>query len=204
MSDDRLEALLQLMNRGDLEAAAVVFQEYEPYLRMVVRRKLSPPLRAKFDSMDIVQSVWADLLQGFHEAGWQFPDVAHLRSFLTTATRNRFIDRFRQHRAALERNEAIRDHDLGTLPETRRSTPSDNLEADDLWNQILSACPPVHHRLVLLKRQGLSLAEIAARTGLHKGSVRRILYNLAQRLGVKPEVELALAFESDTHPTPVN
>jgi DNA-binding IclR family transcriptional regulator len=31
----------------------------------------------------------------------------------------------------------------------------------------------------------LSLAEIAQRTGLHESSVRRILYEIARRLGLK-------------------
>ena len=43
-------------------------------------------------------------------------------------------------------------------------------------------CPPAHHNLLELKRQGFPLAEIAARTGLHESSVRRILYDLARRL----------------------
>ena len=35
-----------------------------------------------------------------------------------------------------------------------------------------------------MKRQGLPLAEIAGTTGLHEGSVRRILYDLARRLAI--------------------
>jgi DNA-binding IclR family transcriptional regulator len=37
-----------------------------------------------------------------------------------------------------------------------------------------------------LKRQGLSLAEIAQRTDLHVDSVRRILRKLARQLAVRP------------------
>jgi hypothetical protein len=33
-----------------------------------------------------------------------------------------------------------------------------------------------------MKRQGLSLGEIVARTGLHDGSVRRIIRTLARKL----------------------
>jgi DNA-binding IclR family transcriptional regulator len=35
-----------------------------------------------------------------------------------------------------------------------------------------------------LTRQGFSLGEIAARTGLHESSVRRILYELARKFAV--------------------
>ena len=51
---------------------------------------------------------------------------------------------------------------------------------------MLALCSPAHHELLRLKRQGLRLAEIAARTGLHESSVRRILYDLARRYAERP------------------
>jgi DNA-binding IclR family transcriptional regulator len=41
-----------------------------------------------------------------------------------------------------------------------------------------------------LKNQGAPLAEIAAQTGLHKSSVRRILYDLQRRLDALEEESL--------------
>jgi RNA polymerase sigma-70 factor (ECF subfamily) len=67
--NDSLNTLLDKLVSGDDAAASEVFVKYEPYLRMVVRKNLTPSLRTKFDSMDIVQSVWADLIHGFREAG---------------------------------------------------------------------------------------------------------------------------------------
>ena len=46
----------------------------------------------------------------------------------------------------------------------------------------MSLCPPAHREILEWKGQGVPLGEIAARTGLHESSVRRILYELAQRL----------------------
>jgi RNA polymerase sigma-70 factor (ECF subfamily) len=47
---------------------------------------------------------------------------------------------------------------------------------------MLALCPPEYHEILHLKRQGLLLDEIANRTGLHEGSVRRILRRLARQL----------------------
>jgi RNA polymerase sigma-70 factor (ECF subfamily) len=47
---------------------------------------------------------------------------------------------------------------------------------------MLASCPPQYHDLLRLKRQGLTLDAIAARTGLHEGSVRRIIRQLARTL----------------------
>jgi RNA polymerase sigma-70 factor (ECF subfamily) len=178
-----LDALLAELSSGDAVAAEKVFVAYEPYLRMVVRRQLSDGLRAKFDSIDIVQSVWADLLDHFRDAKYRFRDAEHLRAFLVRVTRNRFIDRLRQHRSQLEHERPVSSSELEGMPSGGRV--SEVVLADELWDQILESCPPAHYELLRLKRQGLSLAEIADRTGLHASSVRRVLYEVARRLARK-------------------
>jgi RNA polymerase sigma-70 factor (ECF subfamily) len=47
---------------------------------------------------------------------------------------------------------------------------------------MLAECRPAHRELLQLKREGLSVAEIASRTGLHEDSIRRILRDLACRI----------------------
>lgn len=182
MSVYSLDALLTKLNAGDPAAAEQAFLVYEPYLRMVVRRRLSKSLRAKFDSADIVQSVWADMLEGLRASRWKFQDAEHLRAFLAKMTRNRFIDRLRQHRRALEREVSVAHNNLDELPSARLPRVSENFYADELWRLMLDVCPPAHYELLHLKRQGASIGEIARRTGLHEGSVRRILYDIARRV----------------------
>ena len=176
-----LRDLLDKLCTGDVAAAEQVFLAYEPYLRMVVRRQLSARLRAKFDSVDVVQSIWADVLRGFRHADWRFKDEAHLKAFLVKATRNRFLDRLRQHRRALQYESPLSEADSTQVPATRQPQPSEVVQADELWEEMLALCSPAHRELLALKRQGVPLAEIAARTGLHQSSVRRILYDLARR-----------------------
>src|SRR5215831_654189 len=182
MSADPLEDLLDKLTSGDTAAAEQVFRAYEPYLRMVVRRQLPAKLRTKLDSADIVQSAWVDVLDGFRKAGWRFADVAHLRAFLVKVTRNRFLERLRQHRPALDREQPLGDADGEAAAPSGDPRPSEEAQANELWEQLLRLCPPAHRELLWLRRQGLSLAEIAARTGLHEGSVRRVLYDLEKRL----------------------
>ncbi len=70
------------------------------------------------------------------------------------------------------------------LPEARQPRPSEVAQGNELWKLMLDECPPAHREILFLKRQGLPLAEIAARSGLHEGSIRRILYDLARKLAV--------------------
>ncbi len=98
---EELESLLVRLNSGDTAAAEQVFLKFEPYLRTIVRRQISARMRAKFDSSDIVQSVWADLIVGFCQGRWHFDDRGHLPAFLEKATQNRFLDRLRQQKSPL-------------------------------------------------------------------------------------------------------
>jgi RNA polymerase sigma factor (sigma-70 family) len=178
-----LEILVEKLQEGDVTAAERVFKVYEPYLRLLVRRQLPANLRAKLDSVDIVQSVWVDVVAGLQKGVWEFVDAARLRAFLIKVTRNRLIDR---NRTLGNRPEQL----LGSaqdqaLPPAHEASPSENVQAEDLWEQMLSLCPPAHRPILLLKRQGCDLAEIAKQTGFHPSSVRRILYDLARRLAVR-------------------
>jgi RNA polymerase sigma-70 factor (ECF subfamily) len=181
MMRESLPLLLDKLCQGDAEAAEQVFKVYEPYLRKIVRRQLPDRLRAKFDSLDIVQSVWSDVLEGFRDAGWRFRDAEQLRAFLVKATRHRFIDRYRQHRRALQQEIPL----SGVKTPSLEPRPSEIVRANDLWEQLLALCPPEHHDILRLKRDGLSTVDIAARVGLHEDSVRRILRQLARKLALQ-------------------
>jgi RNA polymerase sigma-70 factor (ECF subfamily) len=177
---DDLQMLL-----GELEADPVraerVFRSYERFLRRVARRRLTPALRRRFDSADVVQSVWATLLRG-GASDREFTTPEHLRAFLARAVRNRVIDRARRARdvAAAEQRVTKSPPHLPTPVNAPR--PSEQAGANELWERMLAVCPPEHRPVLNLRRQGFTLDEVAASTGLHEGSVRRILRTLARRV----------------------
>src|SRR5712671_4481390 len=143
--NEPLDNLLGQLCSGDMAAAERVFLAYEPYLRKAVCRHLPASLRAKFDPADILQSVWADVLRGFREAGWRFTDLDHLRGFLFVATRNRLIDRVRKHQKMAAREEPLGEGEGRHLLPSPGPRPSEIAQAEDLWERILARCPPEHH-----------------------------------------------------------
>jgi len=177
-----LDELLEKLNGGDPGAAERAFVEYEPYLRTVVRRLLPSALRSKFDSVDVVQSVYGDVLVAFRDGGMRFGSAAQLRAFLVRATRNRFIDRVRQHGTAARLEVPIGEAPAACLPPSPRPGPRESAQAAELWERLLALCPPEHRPLLTLRRQGVTSNEIAARVGMHEGSVRRVLRELSVRL----------------------
>jgi RNA polymerase sigma-70 factor (ECF subfamily) len=185
MNAEQFNSLLQRLRDGDCEAAEKLYIAYEPYLRRVVRCHLSNRLRTKFDSTDVVQSVWVHVLHGVGRAGWQFREEADLRALLGTVARRRLISRYRHHRLALERE--LPGAEVEMLPARRQPRPSEVAQAEELWAKLLRLCPPAHHEILRLRRRGLLLEEIAKRTGMHEGSVRRILRRLARRFASEQE-----------------
>jgi len=180
--DDLSLQLFERLNQGDVEAVEKAFFAYEPQLRMVVRRHLPQRLRAKFDSVDVVQSVWTSVLQGLREGSLQFNDDAHLRAFLIRVALLRFIDLCRRYRIALGRERPLATLNVAPLREATRDRPHEIVQADELLERLMNLCSPSHREMLRLKAMGIPLEEIAARTGFHEGSIRRIFYDLARRL----------------------
>jgi RNA polymerase sigma factor (sigma-70 family) len=180
MTNNPLDSLLARLGAGDQAALEQFFRDHEPYLRMVARHYLSSFLRTQLDSMDLVQSAWLRVLRRLRITDWQFTDRQELRALLAKTIRNRLIDHARRMRASRQREKrsAAETHARQNVG----PRPSENAQAGELWERMLALCPVQHQPILHLKRQGLPLKTIAARTGLHPGSVRRILYDLASRL----------------------
>src|SRR5690242_17303766 len=123
--DAALQDLLTRLGQGDDQAAATALMLYEPYLRMVVRRQLSDKLRAKFDSVDVVHSVSADVLIRFRQADCRFVNARHLQAFLRKAGRRRFSDHLRQHQKALECERPLAESPPGGLHPSPEPGPSE-------------------------------------------------------------------------------
>lgn len=180
MTDAPLDQVLARIRRGDEAATGELFQAFEPFLRGLVRRRMPTGVRARFDSADIVQSAWATLLDGFRESRWQFNDTAHLRAFLTRVVLCRLYDRARGAQAQTGREEALGE--LSRELPGSEPRPSEHARAGAAWQTLLAACPPEHRTVLDLRRLGYTCEEISERTGLHAGSVRRILRHLARQV----------------------
>jgi RNA polymerase sigma-70 factor (ECF subfamily) len=196
MSTEPLDLLLERLRQGDTRAVEQIVADYEPYLRVLVRRSLPVPLRAKFDSLDVVQSVWVQVLRALREGAWEITDRERLRALLVTVARRRLVSRYRHHATAvgLEQRGVT---EMDGVPAPRQPRPSEVVQAGDLWEKMLALCPPEHHEVLRLRREGVLLKEIAARTGLHEGSVRRLLRQLARQLALTQE---PLAEDADVSP----
>jgi RNA polymerase sigma-70 factor (ECF subfamily) len=179
------DGLLDGVRRGEEAAVRRLVTAYEPYLRALVRRSMPDRLRARFDSADVVQSVWVHVMSGLRAGHWQFANEGRLRAFLFEVARRRLVSRLRRHGGPARREAG--GADLDALPDRRPARPSEEAQADELWQRMLALCPAGHQQLLHLRRQGLTLDEVARRAGLHEGSVRRVFRRLARELSLRQE-----------------
>lgn len=184
MTEESLDEWIDRLNQGDVAAIERVFLAYGPFLRIAIRRRLSPRLRSKVDSGDIVQSVFADLVRGVRDGGWHFAGRPQLEALLHRIAWRRLADRYQKHGRALAREHSIEDTPSQSLGDATQARPSQVAQGQEFWESVLRACPEAHHEVVRLRMHGHRIGEIAARTGMHEGSVRRILYELARRLSI--------------------
>jgi RNA polymerase sigma factor (sigma-70 family) len=176
--------LLERINRGDHTAAQDLYLVYTSYLRVVVRRLFPSQLRPAFDSSDVVQSVWVHVVRSLGAEGWHVDTEKQLRALLALIARRGVVRRVRsQCRLEIEGEAGNR---LDNLPAKTQPRPSEIAQGEELWQCMIANCAPEHRSILELRRQGLPLTVVAARTGFHEGSVRRILRKLARELAIRP------------------
>src|SRR3954451_7111593 len=102
----RQEDFQQLMERvraGSPEAAREVFELYSGHVRRVVRRQLHQRLRSQYDSLDLLQAVWASFFQVPVER-YTFASPDDLIPFLSRLAYNKVVEVFRRHFQTGQRN----------------------------------------------------------------------------------------------------
>jgi RNA polymerase sigma-70 factor (ECF subfamily) len=189
MSDAQAEfaRLMQRVRDGDPQAAHEVFERYSEAIRRVVRRYLHQRLRAQYDSIDILQTVWASFFQVPPER-YTFETPEALIAFLSQMAHHKAINVFRRRMMAAKNNlnrqvsldEPTRDLDKG--PPARQPTPSQLAIAEEHWERIVRGQPPRVRQVLEMLRVGHTKREVADRFGLHPKTIQRLLDKLLPRV----------------------
>src|SRR4051812_38839739 len=125
MSDESLDHWIERLNNGETEAVEHVLVAYEPYLRIAVRRRIGQKLRSKVDSVDIVQSVFANVIDGFRGGNWRFAGRPQVYAFLRRLAWRRVADRYREQGSGLVREQSLDETAPRHLPRANSPRPSE-------------------------------------------------------------------------------
>lgn len=190
MDDIDFARLIARVKEGDEAAIGGLIERFGPEVRMMVRRRLPARLRSQFDTVDFTQVVWNSVIADCRDRAEPFEDPRHLLGFLAGVVHNKIAGEFR-------RRTRTRKYDIGREEPlyVRRGgrevprevaaadpTPSEAVQADDRLEQIVAGRSPLEVRIVELRREGLTIDEVAARLEMHEKAVRRVLGSIRERL----------------------
>lgn len=174
-------------SRGEPAAIEDVLRAYLPRLQRFVHLRLGPQLRAREDTLDIVQSTARELLQ---QSQFEWRGEVEFRAWLFQAALNKIREKGRYH--AAEKRAA--DREVGGLPPDDLgdairdlATPSKIAIANEQRQRLEAAfahlTEPQREVLTMARIVGLPHAVIAERLGKSEVAVRQLLVRAMAALG---------------------
>jgi RNA polymerase sigma-70 factor (ECF subfamily) len=172
------QQLVAGLKSGDPAAVAEVARRYGPFLRAAVRRRLHPALRNRFDSLDMVQDVWASFL-ALPPDRLNFNNANALVAFLGQVAYNRTVEVFRE-RFETQRDSIHRETpgETGAEPVASVPSPSVCVSAGEEWDRIVRQFPPGHRVILQRLQEGYDNAEIARMANVSLSTVNRVVRRL--------------------------
>ena len=180
------EQLLAQARQGDAGALGELARRYEPELRLVARTRLAAALRPSLDSMDLVQSVHRSVLAGLRDDKFEIATPEDLLALALTMVQRKVARHWRH----LRRQERLSGgwSSAGQLPSVLASLsdagsdPVRSVEIRDQMQQLFSELDETERRMIELRMDGHSTAEVAGILGIAANVLRVRLSRLRQRL----------------------
>lgn len=167
--------LLDLVRRGDQQAAAELVRRYEPEVRRFIRFRLSTPaLRRTMDSLDICQSVLFKFFVEVSEGRLELQEPRQLAALLVTMARNKLYDRVREAQADCRdaRRLAGSDEVLGQVA-SGSDSPSEMLMVREILDAVNERLSEDERYLVSQRMAGRAWDDIALELGSTPDAVRK-------------------------------
>ncbi len=185
---DAFDNLMRKVRLGDGKALSQLLQRYEREVHQAASYLLGRSLRSSLDPSDLVQSVHRTLLVGFRENKIEVTSPEKLVALAVAVARNKVLRAARKlqchkrHTAALAETAALDATRAGADSER---DPAWKAEYNDILERICAELDEADRRLVQLRLQGYSTAEVAREFGLNADVLRVRLSRLRQRLREK-------------------
>jgi RNA polymerase sigma-70 factor (ECF subfamily) len=173
---------------GDQEAAAELIRQYEPVIRLEVRRRLSDPgLYRLLDSVDICQSVMMSFFMRAAAGQYELEQPQQLLKLLVAMAQNKLS--FQSRKLYTQRRDSRREvAGRGPALEARVPGPDRVVSGQDLLRELRRHLSAEERCLTELRGEGHTWPEIAATLGgtpqARRRQLTRALDRVAHRLGL--------------------
>lgn len=181
---------LRRIRAGDQDAAAQLVRQYEPAIRLEVRRRLSDPsLYPLFGSMDICQSVLASFFVRAAAGQYDLEEPGQLLGLLVAMARNKLAGHVRhQHRQRRDSRRRASHGDELLAERPGGEAPDRLVEGKELLEKVRQGLSEEERQLADLRAEGLTWPEVASRVGgqaqARRRQLERALDRVARELGL--------------------
>jgi RNA polymerase sigma-70 factor (ECF subfamily) len=188
MNDPVLD-LVARWRQGDQQAANELFRLHAPRLIALARGRLSAQLARRVEPEDVVQSAYRSFFARSQDGQYDLRQGGDLWALLVTITLHKLHNQIKRHTTAgrsIAREATFSSEDslLGLRAGVSAEAPSP-LEAVALIDQVeevMRGLDADQRRMLELRLQGHTIAEIAAATGLSRRTVGRFLDRVKEKL----------------------
>lgn len=189
METDRPFAeLMQELRAGDPTAAERIFRGYARRLIGLARSRLSQGVRAKTDPEDVVQSVFRSFFTRQADGQFELGSWNDLWSLLATITLRKCGHKIEHFRAACrdvtrEAAPPATDDSIASFALiAREPSPSEAAMMIETVEQITAALEPRDRRVLEMRMQGATMAEISSELNCTERTVERALERMRRKL----------------------
>jgi RNA polymerase sigma-70 factor (ECF subfamily) len=183
--------LVRRLRAGDEEAAVQLVRQYEPVIRLEVRRRLhDPSLNSLLDSMDICQSVLKSFFVRVATGQFDLERPEQLVRLLASMARRKVAFQVRRHHyQRRDSRQVVADGEeiLGNVP--GGPGPARLAEGRDLLRAIRRQLNEEEQRLLDLRAEGRTWPEIADLLGNDAQALRKKLDRAVDRASRKLGLE---------------
>jgi RNA polymerase sigma factor (sigma-70 family) len=181
--------LMARWREGDQQAAGEMFRRYAERLVALARRRMSTRLARHLDPEDVVQSAYRSFFSGARAGCYALRrdgDLWRLLAAITLHKLGRQVERHTASKRAVEREQPFGEEnallDLHGETPARGPTPDEEAALAETLERMLRGLGPLERRMIELRLQGCSLAEIAGDVHRSERTVRRLLERVKEKL----------------------
>ena len=191
MNSRSFSTFFAAVRSGDRAAAAELVRLYEPYLRQVIRLRLTDErLRRVFDSEDVCQSVLANFFARVTAGQFDLEQPRQLLALLVAMARNKVLDQARRQQAGRRDGRRVESAaDLLDAVADPAPSPSRVVAGQELLREVRRQLTEEECYLADQRALGRDWADIAAERGGTPEALRkklaRALQRVARRLGLE-------------------
>jgi RNA polymerase sigma factor (sigma-70 family) len=188
LPDPRFAELMQELRAGDPTAAERIFRSYARRLIGLARSRLSQTVRAKADPEDVVQSVFRSFFTRQADGQFELGSWNDLWSLLATITLRKCghkIEHFRAGCRDVSREAAppATDDSVASFALiAREPSPAEAAMMIETVEHIARALDPRDRRVLELRMQGATMAEISSELDCTERTVERALERIRRKL----------------------